>query len=310
MLKSLKVIVPAVLIIILLLNIIRSWKSTPLNLEIVNWNFLVVGFFFLIITNLLSSVTWWQILKGLGEKVSFIIAFRVWVISNTGRLIPGVIWQYLGRIEMSYRALKVPRYKTSTSILIETTLVLVTGIILSFPLIFFQSNTILSRVLFLLTLLLLVILHPKILNRGLSLISKYIFRKQRLFKKHLLFKEIFLYFLLYLINFVLHAAALFFVIKGFVPSFSLIKIVELIPIYSMSWVIGFITIFAPGGLGVTDLSLSYLLSPIIPLGQASAVALLYRLISIIAELIVFTIAWQIKKIFTIYRQLSKIKYIG
>ena len=60
--------------------------------------------------------------------------------------------------------------------------------------------------------------------------------------------------------------------------------------YAFSWAIGFLSLFSPGGVGITEITLSYLLSFFMPLSLASSVAILYRFFLTISELLLFTVA--------------------
>ncbi len=60
--------------------------------------------------------------------------------------------------------------------------------------------------------------------------------------------------------------------------------------YAFSWVVGFLSFFAPGGLGVTEITLAYLLSFMMPLSLASSITILYRFLLTVAEFLIFSIS--------------------
>ena len=62
---------------------------------------------------------------------------------------------------------------------------------------------------------------------------------------------------------------------------------------AFSWAVGFLSFFSPGGVGITEITLSYLLSFFMPQLLASSVAILYRFLLTISELLLFTIALKI-----------------
>lgn len=67
-------------------------------------------------------------------------------------------------------------------------------------------------------------------------------------------------------------------------------------IYTASWIIGYVTFFAPSGLGVQDVSIAALLSVFVPLPIASAIAILFRIILTLTELLtVLIVFWLTKK---------------
>ena len=56
-------------------------------------------------------------------------------------------------------------------------------------------------------------------------------------------------------------------------------------IFTLAWGAGFVIIFAPAGLGVREVALTYLLGSVLPAGEALSVALLSRLWWIVTETI-------------------------
>lgn len=60
---------------------------------------------------------------------------------------------------------------------------------------------------------------------------------------------------------------------------------EVTGISIVAWLIGFITLGAPGGLGVREAMLSVLLSNMVPTGVLAAAALLYRVITILGDIL-------------------------
>ena len=58
---------------------------------------------------------------------------------------------------------------------------------------------------------------------------------------------------------------------------------------SLAWVVGFLAIFAPGGLFVREGLLAICLAPWIPYGTGIGIAILARLLQIVAE--IAGIAW-------------------
>lgn len=63
--------------------------------------------------------------------------------------------------------------------------------------------------------------------------------------------------------------------------------------FTIAWVVGFLALFAPAGLGVVEGTLTFLLGFYFPVPVATVVALFTRLIRTIAELIAALIAWRL-----------------
>ena len=61
--------------------------------------------------------------------------------------------------------------------------------------------------------------------------------------------------------------------------------------FCLSWVLGYLIIFAPGGLGVREAAIVAFLAPIMPPEQAIVYALVHRLLWVLIELLYGLIAW-------------------
>jgi len=62
-------------------------------------------------------------------------------------------------------------------------------------------------------------------------------------------------------------------------------IIPVIGVFSISWVAGYIAVFAPGGLGVRELLFTLVLSPILPAEKVLIFATFHRLLWVVAELV-------------------------
>jgi hypothetical protein len=90
---------------------------------------------------------------------------------------------------------------------------------------------------------------------------------------------------IYFLFWLFHGGIVFFVIEAL--GFQAEGIVTLSAMFSIAWLIGFFSILVPSGLGVREIVLANLLVKSIGLlpGQASAAALLSRMIALLGELI-------------------------
>ena len=70
---------------------------------------------------------------------------------------------------------------------------------------------------------------------------------------------------------------------------------SIIGMFSLAWIAGYLVFFAPGGLGVSDLSLSLLLASIMPPPIAIVVSLSFRFLVFVAEAVVLFGTWLLNK---------------
>lgn len=226
----------------------------------------------------------------MGARVPFRASLSVWILSTASRYVPGVIWQYVGRVELSQRRIGVRRNISVVSLLFEIFLATTAAVIASFlSLPMFFENNLLTEIWVLLLPIPLVVLHPKISTRAISIIASVMKKSVEWDLQKLGILETLKILPLYIANFLLNGIALYFLILSFSGQLGVFDIFQLTGVYAISWLIGFISVFAPAGLGVADVTLAYLLSFMMPLPVASFIALSYRFFLTLSELVVFSL---------------------
>ncbi len=220
--------------------------------------------------------------------------FRIWSISQMGRYIPGKIWAWLGRLHLCEQE-NIPKVTTAISMSLELILVLVAAFFLFLAgLPFWPSPLPLAEFKWLLILLpgLLIFLHPRVFEATLNLFLR--LSKQEPAKIKLGFAALLQLMIMALINWLLIGGALFCVIRT-VHVLDLVSIPLLGGIFALAWMLGMLALFAPSGIGVREGALAYLLSFHLPGYIASIVAILSRLILLLAEGIFFAMVLAITR---------------
>lgn len=287
--RIIKFIVPLILLGFLSFKIIQDWSTVEIYLQNFNILPLILGFLVMLTIYPEGALCWWSVLRNMGIKVRLASATRIWIISNTSRYIPGKIWQYLGRIELAKREAGISRGKTIFSLMLEIFLVLIAaGVVSMVALPFVEFKIIGGGMVILLLPLSLILLHPKIANFILRLLAKVSRNKINIFFP-LSFGSTLSIFPLYILNFLINGLALYLLVVSLYGdiNISFYHILAFSGFYAFSWVVGFLSFFAPGGLGVTEITLSYLLGFLMPLSLAFSITLLYRFLLTLAELLIF-----------------------
>ncbi len=231
----------------------------------------------------LSLYAWqWRIsLHCLGATIGFIKVLRTYFVGNLGRYIPGKVWQFVGWFYLFERE-GVSPVQTLTSIAVNQVIQNMTGLALAFVVL----GQALGKMAPGLTLIVippgLVLIQPSVLERllnwGLRLLKREpvaialtAWDLARFAALHLGI------WLCYGLAFYLFTRALYPVPPERLPAFA--------GIFAGAWVIGFLSFLAPGGLGVRESVLVYLLSFYLPSHVAIVVTLLSRLWVTVAELL-------------------------
>lgn len=292
--KVLKFFVPVFLLLFLLFNALSNFSKVQAVFLQLDPLPLLLAFIIMLFIYPEGAFGWYMILKKADLKISFKKALRIWIISNASRYIPGSIWQYIGRVELS-KKVGIAREATVSSVLLEIFLVLISGIfvsLLAFPFIkleFLDS----SKWIYFLPIP-LFILHPKLSSKILVFLGKVLKKGDFNPKLTLSFKDTVSIFPVFLLNFLLNGFALFFVIVSLTHNFEILNLIKSTGFYSLSWVLGYISLISPGGIGVSELSLAGLYGFEMDFAKASLVALLYRLMLTVAEILIFCLALKIK----------------
>lgn len=284
--KILKLLIPFALILFLLQSILLNLQEVSVyftNLRLIP---LILSFSVLMIIYPESGFSWYVVVKKLGVNVKFRNALYIWIVSNTSRYIPGTIWQYVGRVELGQR-MGIARKEGMVAVLYETILITISGLL--FSIFVLSSGTIMGielHMILVVILILLIAVNPTVINKALIMFTRISKKKMPslIFLTTIDYIQVLPFFVA---NFLLNGLALMLIVYAFTGSFEIEKLLIFSGMYSLSWLIGYFSIFAPGGIGVTEASLALLLGLLLPLPLSSAIAILYRFLLVIAELLVF-----------------------
>lgn len=222
---------------------------------------------------------WYRITLQLGVAISWMETLENWFTSQLGKYLPGKVWILLGRFYF-YESKGKSKKMISVALYFETvTLLVAAGLIFFVTFFLFKGMEPLSLKnhswwVVLLSFLFLLSLHPWILQKGLN----FFLRK---FKKEPILLSIsyltILGILLICVLIWMIAGVGFYLFVSSVYPVSLQYVLFLTGALAISTTLGLIALFAPGGLGVREGALVYLLSWIMPSPVAVVLALLTRL---------------------------------
>jgi len=286
MLKSiLTVIIVFIIFYFLVTYLIKNWQRIPFTSLHFNTTNLLISFIFLLLNFLLFIQGWKYIVRRLGSIINFKTAFWIISLSQVAKYVPGGIWFALGRVYFG----KTEKLKADTialSVVIETGMTFLVCILLFFLSVIFSRQLIHIKTLFVIPvfLLFLVLLQPSILNRLMNIALK-IFKRPpiNLDMSYPQLLKLSTYFFGFLIA---QLMGFYFLINSIYP-INISKIFELSAAYIVSWMTGFVVVFAPGGLGVREGVMTILLSSILPAPLAIAISFLARVWLTIFEIVIF-----------------------
>jgi glycosyltransferase 2 family protein len=231
-------------------------------------------------------LAWHRVMAGIGAMSDLRINARIFCYSNLPKRIPGVVWYIASRAHL-YKEEGVARSVTVLGTLLETVLLIVSGLLVYLASLLFPGATRMAGhlkpgIALLLLVPLLLLLHPALFKR----IFGYLLRKLRYEGEVALrVRTTAGLLLLYCLAWILGGGVLYLLAHGVHPV-PLPLLPAVIGVWAASGAVSFIASFLIQGMGVTEVTLAVLLSGYLPLPVAIVISILFRLLLTLCE-----VAW-------------------
>lgn len=286
-----KIALPVFIFSFLFYQLSRDWEAVVNALSSANLIWFIPAIICLLPILLFASLAWYSLVASFGVKVPFWRNFRVWILSNAARFLPGSVWQYPSRIYLASQV-GTSIAVSSTCLIIEILLQVLAGTIIIFlviPLLPLEFT--ITPLLSLLTIipLLIFLFLPKVLDLIFPLLLrlyKKIKKAAKVTEPPPLKRPPWQALLATFGTFILPGASLYFLIHAFTEtSFSLLTVIG---IYAISWLTGYFVFIVPAGLGVADATLAALLGLFIPLPLSSLIVICFRFLLLASEILIIS----------------------
>lgn len=226
-------------------------------------------------------------MKGFGHDLPARESLVSWSYSNVGKYIPGKVWQFVGRVALTK---SIKPEVTLITVFLEV-IISSTSAVMVFFIRFLVSGGISPMWVlyaFLLFAVLLLLQHPAFIKFFLKLYAK--IRKQEVdfTKTNLNLKRNLAVFSFYFILWILTGFSLWIMIQR---SSVDISFVDAVTTYPISWVLGYVAIIAPAGLGVRESVLMTLLRSNYKVEVASSFSILTRIAFVLADFLLFLVVF-------------------
>ena len=298
LIKSGQVIIILLIFYFLIKTLVSNWNQVKDFDWRFNYYLLTISVALQILTLLwLLKILKW-ILKKTGSSVSYRRLFKAWFISSLGKYLPGKVWQFLGMIFLLEKE-GVPKKNTFSSVVLGQTLSVISGLLVGalflgsdlYSQIFPKNPALMILIIVFFMGILALFFYPKLLERIMNFGLRILKKDQILldFKS----KDIFFYFLFYSLAWFSFGLGFTVFVKAFTPA-SLGIYPGLTGAFAFSYNIGFLALFAPGGIGVREGILVLLLEAYFPAPVAILISILSRLWVSLVELLCFLIALPLK----------------
>lgn len=250
---------------ILVYQIIKAllyWRQNFLSIP--SSGFLLIALLTAVFSILLQMITWRIILKGLGYVVPYAVIFKGFALSFLPRYIPGTVWGYLSRGEWFFREYGIPRMITNIGSIQEVVVVLVSAVIL-LAIEDFPSSNFIFQLTWSILILALPILSWLLFDRlaRISFISKVIKIDQSLSSSKSFIIHWHQAIFIYIFQWVILGGVVFATQAAFTGNAwneTIHRLALSARSFSIAWVMGFLVVFVPGGLGIRELVLTNMLT--------------------------------------------------
>ena len=241
-------------------------------------------------------LSWWKLIRSTDKKISLRCLFWGYTSTFLPRYIPGSIWGYWSRSEWLKQSLNMPYRESMIISVFEILLMVLVNIIIGF--IFFGVYVNFDTGLLFFFCLILI-----------GIVILIYFRKPLLKKLNLLYLvrtfdipvgSWLISFSLQTFTWLFYGLGLFLLIEKYISVVDFYQTLFLaIGIYSIAWLMGFLTIFVPAGVGIREIALGSLLIKYGMLNVLSAggIAVIYRIYVSLSEVIILLIGFVILKVY-------------
>jgi uncharacterized membrane protein YbhN (UPF0104 family) len=230
----------------------------------------------------------------LNITVGFLKSFWMIGTSQMAKYLPGGLWFAVGRIYLAKKE-KIAGNHAAISVMLETCLIMISGIIIILILFIIKGFDYTFNIIFImaLLLLLLLLLHPKVLSLLVNTLLRLL--KKNVVKLNIKYWQIIKLSIYFFGFWIAQIIGFYFLINAIYPM-PISKIFTLSAAYTLSWMTGFVVIFAPGGLGVREGMMTLLLSPILPAPLAIAISFIARIWITLFEIVIFFVGLLVKRL--------------
>ena len=265
---------------LLVIVLVRTYDRLPRDVFHVRWGYAMAAIGLIAVANTASAFVWTYVLRGQGLNIATPTSVRILALSQLGKYIPGGVWQQVGWLEFARRA-GIRRGAATVSILLHMTLMLAAALIAG-PVLLAVNGTAGGFVwLLLLVPVVLVAVHPRVLDRAFALVGRVVRRPLEL--PSLTFARVLGGLAFSVPLFVAYGGGIVLAAESLNLAYGN-KAALLSGAFAVAWAVGFLALPVPGGLAVREAVLMLILrGGGVPAAEATALAIASRLYFIAAE---------------------------
>ena len=237
---------------------------------------LFVSFALLLPVFVFNPLAWMRILRNMKENIDFRKAFAILYLSQLAKYLPGKVWSTLGQVYLAEKE-GISGGKALFSSVLFQIISCASGVcVFVISLLFWNRISLFLKLSIFGSFLVfsLVLLRLGALDRMIDLVLNKLFKKNIIV--HLGTKTVINIFSILMLRWMAYGVAYYHFVKSFYP-IDAITAINFTGIYAISWLIGYVSLLTPGGLGIREGIQVYLLNMFIPLPISIVISLACRI---------------------------------
>ena len=288
--RIVKLLLLALVLFFVVKNIVDNFSNIKdIDLSNLNYGYILPALLVTIISLFIPVFAWKYLLGTLGSDLKISKAMRIWFISNLGRYIPGKVWQISGLIVLSNKE-GISKKVSSVSVIYSQIVANLIGLSLGIFL-FVKDEERITHILMFIGVLIALAILPFAINRLAIRVLSILKKPKETFE--VTYGKFIIYVFMQLVNWIVMGAAFVLFINIF-TELSISQHPVALFILPISWTLGLLAIFAPGGIGVREGIMTVYLSMFISPGLAAVIPWIYRIWLTIFELLLAGIFYFMK----------------
>lgn len=264
----------------------RDWAPVRGALTSLGW-WAVAGALVSVLVAYAATVQVWRLLlASLGSPLPYTAAAKVLLVGQIGKYVPGSIWPVLASMELG-RAHQVPRSRSASASILQMLISLITGLLTALVTLPFVAGAMPYRWALLGAPILLVVLHPRVLNAIIGRLLRLV--RQPPLERPLTAAALLRAMTWSFGSWICYGLQIWILATRLGAPPGETALVALGG-FAFAWSVGFVVVFAPAGAGVRDVLLLVSLSPVLGTADGTAVVLVSRVATTVADLVSAAVA--------------------
>jgi uncharacterized membrane protein YbhN (UPF0104 family) len=272
----------------------RNWDEVSADLRRIDPGTIALAGLVTCIAPVLTLLAWRRILADLGSRIHLAEAGGIFFVGQLGKYLPGSVWAIVAQAEMGAR-LHIPRQRSAVVGLLTVGLAAICGFIVgmpALPLLLSRSSTASTGWALLLVIpLLVLVLWPRLLNRAIALGLRVLRRpplEHRLSGSTVLFAVV-----CFCLSWASTGLSVYILARTLGDAGQDGSRLALASVagFSLAASLSMFTVILPAGVGVREGLLVLLLGPVISVPAATAVVVVSRFLTLLADVVFALGGW-------------------